>query len=217
MTIGIAIPSCKSYLHHLENLLDNISQQTFKPDQVSVSISDIDHYTPKKDYGFNLIITTHKESKKGDENRHIASLKLTTDLVSFFDCDDLMHPSRTEKILKIFEDKEILALTHGYDVSKNVHKNNIHTLDEFLKINEELVVHKNVIDTVNDKTFFPVSSTMGEISMHNAHVTVRKEVLNIVSSHNNHIYADSVFNSDLVKNGIKISFCPNLLSYYNIR
>ena len=81
-TFGLAIPACDSYIPYLEKLLKNISEQTIIPDEVSISISEVDEYIPKEDYGLNLIITSHRDEKGGAENRNIASDKLSTDIIS---------------------------------------------------------------------------------------------------------------------------------------
>ena len=107
--------------------------QTILPDEVSISISEVDDYKPNKDYGLNLIITTHTEPKNGAENRNIASGKLSTDIISFMDCDDLMHPQRLEFIKKSF-DNDIDAVVHEFEISHNCEwKTPEYSLNDFLK------------------------------------------------------------------------------------
>ena len=48
MTLGYAIPSCKSYLEYTYRVLDQISKSTILPDEVVVSISDTPEDTELK-------------------------------------------------------------------------------------------------------------------------------------------------------------------------
>ena len=99
MTIGIAIPSYGEHVKYLENLLDRISMSTVLPKQVSVSVSSFDGELTFKDYPFELIITNTSEFKNTSQNRNIAASKLTTDIISFIDSDDLPHIKRNEFLL----------------------------------------------------------------------------------------------------------------------
>jgi hypothetical protein len=78
--------------------------QTVKPDMVVVSCSSsAPEDIPTYKYSYPLRVITHKERKNAAQNRNIASAALDTDIVSFFDCDDEMHPQRIEALKKGFE------------------------------------------------------------------------------------------------------------------
>ena len=216
-TFGLAIPACDSYIPYLEKLLRNISEQTVIPDEVSISISEVDKYTPKEDYGLNLIITSHRDKKGGAENRNIASDKLSTDIISFMDCDDLMHPQRTEFIKKSFT-SETLAVVHDYEISETqIWKKNVYNETEFLEQKWNYVsINHNVIDTVSDKHLFPISNTY-DLSYHNAHVSISKQISEKYKYDKTHVFPDSLFNRTLVEDGVKITHIGNKLSYYFLK
>jgi hypothetical protein len=217
MTLGLAIPATKSYMDSLEKLLYNISMQTILPDEVSISISEVDDYKPNKDYGLNLIITTHKEPKNGAENRNIASDKLSTDIISFIDCDDLMHPQRIEYIKKSFE-YGIDAVVHEFEISHNCEwKTPEYSLDDFLKLkHQNLNFEKNVIDSVVPESLFP-NNLNKKYVYHNAHLSIKNEINKKFKYETNHVFPDSLYNRTLVENGYKISFISNKLSYYDLK
>jgi glycosyltransferase involved in cell wall biosynthesis len=103
MRIGIAIPCYKFHIPALGRCLKAIAEQTRLPDEVVVSCSssvadDIPGYSLP--FPFRVIVT--QERKNAAENRNIAAAALTTDIISFFDADDIMHPQRLEAIEKAF-------------------------------------------------------------------------------------------------------------------
>ena len=100
ITIGVAISCYQGHLEALGNLLESINLQSRKPDMVIVSCSSYDAsnatatpYSSKK-YSFPYHIFFHSEKKNAAENRNIAASYLTTDIITFIDADDIMHPQR---------------------------------------------------------------------------------------------------------------------------
>jgi glycosyltransferase involved in cell wall biosynthesis len=106
MKIGVAIPCYKYHIPKLIRCLESIEAQTLKADQVVVSCSSSDKSDFPSDiekrFSFPLVILTTPDRKNAAENRNIAISHLTTDLVSFFDADDIMHPQRLEFIKHAF-------------------------------------------------------------------------------------------------------------------
>lgn len=115
-TIGLAICAYKGHIPHLERLFASIEAQTRKPDMVVVSCSSTEPhempYSPES-YSFPLFIYTHSEKKNCAQNRNHAASKMTTDVVSFMDADDVMHPQRIEIILNSFIHYDICIFVHN--------------------------------------------------------------------------------------------------------
>jgi len=113
-TLGVAIPCYVKHIPKLLELLDSIEQQTRKPDVVSISCSSTgDEFPLLRNYGFAIIVSTCKERRNAGQNRNIAARRLDTDLISFFDADDHMHPQRIEALFAAFSEPCDIAL-HGY-------------------------------------------------------------------------------------------------------
>ena len=121
MKLGVAIPCYKYHIPVLKRCLDSIEQQTRKPDVVVVSCSsslpaDVAEYRNK--YSFTLYIQTHRKRMNAAENRNYAATLLhgmDCDLISFFDCDDEMHPQRVKAIEHAFNALEGCQLVmHNY-------------------------------------------------------------------------------------------------------
>jgi glycosyltransferase involved in cell wall biosynthesis len=104
MRIGVAIPCFIKHISKCYELLDSINKQTRLPDEVVVSCSSSKPEDfVKREYKFPLTVITSEERKNTAQNRNSAASKLTTDVISFIDADDSMHPQRLEAIEKAFE------------------------------------------------------------------------------------------------------------------
>jgi len=119
-TIGVAIPCYIYHLQKLKILLDSIQAQTLKPTHVVVSCSstlpdnkDVNDIREKYT-DFKLDVITTKERKNASENRNIASRHLHTDIISYMDADDIMHPQRLEYILQAFQQTDCQIVLHSY-------------------------------------------------------------------------------------------------------
>jgi len=208
MTLGIAIPSYNDHVPYLYELLNEISKSTILPEQVSVSLSSFDGELNLEEYPFELIVTKTSEFKNSSENRNIASSKLTTDIISFIDSDDLPHTKRNEYLLdSIKQGSKIIV--HNYQMGIN---------DGIVCDNPigELVLLKEYVDTYLDERRFPVGSK-GHQDYHNAHITLVKSVFDEFKYDESPEFfkcEDSIYTSNLVKNGLKICYISNKLSFY---
>jgi glycosyltransferase involved in cell wall biosynthesis len=105
-SIGVAIPCYKYHIRSLKRCLDSIEAQTVKPQEVIVACSssksnDIPFST--YNYSYTLRILPRPERRNAAENRNYAASFLTTDIITFFDADDEMHPQRLEAIVRAFQ------------------------------------------------------------------------------------------------------------------
>jgi glycosyltransferase involved in cell wall biosynthesis len=116
LTIGLVIPCYKGHIGYLKRLFDSIEAQTRKPDQVVVSCSSAlpeDIPYRQEMYSFPFTIHTHAEKKNVAQNRNSGARLLTTDLITFFDADDEMHPQRLEYIVDAFTKNDIKIFLHN--------------------------------------------------------------------------------------------------------
>ncbi len=116
-TIGIAVPCYKRHIPHLQTLFQSIQNQTLYPAKVVVSCSsseEADCEQIQTDYPFPIQILRHRERKNAAENRNIAAATLNTDIVCFFDADDIMHPQRLQAIYTAFQNSEVNIVLHSF-------------------------------------------------------------------------------------------------------
>lgn len=103
MRIGVAIPCYIGHIEQLQVLLDSIAAQTRLPDKVVVSCSSTAEMPPEfSQYDFDLQIVCDPMRRNTAQNRNIAAQRLDTDVITFFDADDVMHPQRIEFVEKAF-------------------------------------------------------------------------------------------------------------------
>ena len=106
MYITVVIPCFINHLSKLINLLESLELQTRPPNEVIVSCSSTNDFIFLKEYIFPVKLYIHKDKKNAAENRNIAASKISenTDIICFFDADDIMHPQRIEALEYTFKE-----------------------------------------------------------------------------------------------------------------
>lgn len=119
-TVGVAICCYHGHISALSALFRSIDAQTRRPDQVVVSCSSTSPEDIPYDvgsYSFSLQIVTCREKKNAAQNRNTAASYLQTDIVTFFDADDLMHPQRIAAIHHGFSTHDVYFMVHSFQKS----------------------------------------------------------------------------------------------------
>ena len=120
MRIGVAVPCYIGHIDRLLVLLDSIDKQTRLPDKVVVSCSSTVAMPATPTYKFELEIVCDPTRKNTAQNRNIAAQRLSdSDIISFFDADDVMHPQRIEFVEQAFLAGACVVL-HNYETEQAV-------------------------------------------------------------------------------------------------
>jgi len=151
-TIGVAIPCYHGHVSKIKSVLDSIESQTVKPEMVIISCSSsvpadiprLPHYS----FPYHIITTPARHNTA--QNRNKAAKLLNTELITFIDVDDVMHPQRIE-ILK--------------------HQNADMIVHEFSSTNE-FVFEKYELPIIIPNRV----STIKELQIQRAHTTVSSQV-----------------------------------------
>jgi glycosyltransferase involved in cell wall biosynthesis len=131
MKIGVAIPCYKYHITKLKRCLDSIEAQEVKPDFVVVSSSSCEQSDIPKEYTdghylFPLKILTFRNRQNAAENRNIAAALCKFEgcsHISFFDCDDEMHPQRIKAIRYVVQNQpETDIVLHSYMEKNELNK-----------------------------------------------------------------------------------------------
>lgn len=197
-TIGVAVPCFYGHINKLPALLASIEKQTIHPKKVAISCSsslpkDIPHFGP---FSFELQFVVTSERKNAAENRNIAVKYLDTDLVSFIDADDVMHPQRLEALQQLDAD----MIVHDFVCSNSYTFETCSSIVgeyDTLRLSNGRVVH------TDNKQFA------------GAHVTVSSNVLKTMKfdeSKDSELCADSKFCFDAISAGFKSAYIPQVLS-----
>jgi glycosyltransferase involved in cell wall biosynthesis len=231
MRIGYAIP-CHRHVDKniIHELLDSLSVSTKLPDEVSISFSGVEDISDIKptDYNFPLYITHTSGNNSTGKNRNIAAEKLNTDLICFFDSDDLVHPQRNEILLDAFKNDEVKVLVHdlyfyhgelsGPEMIENLLKDKTFTIDKCKNGNEFGFIEKtnlliNYHDTIKPNVGQPENSEK-HLNYANGHITIRKEIFEKFKYEDISKVEDTQYNLNLLKNGYKFSHISDPLMIY---
>ena len=172
ITIGVAIPCYKGHIHALFRLLQSIEQQTRKPDAVVVSCSSsVSSDCPYLNHSFSfpLQILFESERKNAAQNRNRAAKALTTDIISFMDADDMMHPQRLEIVEYCFKTYPVQIFLHGYHVNAS---------QPFVRYTPPYCVELNRLyrDLYGNTRHYDVEFSEETYTLHNGQPSVRKSV-----------------------------------------
>lgn len=226
-SVGVVVPCHKPYIPLLKECLDSIELQTDKPDKVVVMCSSsLPEDIPQYNYSFPLEIITREGVHNQANNRNEGVKRMNTDIVSFFDADDVMHPQRIEMIRKYMADQDILF--HGFQTDNR----------EFQPINTP-IVHRNqlirsqtgcvLFDPLrlvedyykNNRTTFDHSYVEWKKPLHHAHISVRRYLFDFIRFPENpelQRREDSLLCGMIVSmQHIRNVFIENSLSWYRLR
>lgn len=209
--VGIAICCYKGHISILKRLLDSIESQTRKPNEVVVSCSssEPDDIPYRRDmYSFPFRILTHSERKNAAQNRNYAAAQLTTDVVCFFDADDIMHPQRIEIIADCFQaNPQLMIFLHNIEFSTS-------TIFPPLR---------NVYLYMNQLSKCDWGSTILQVRLHhaniaNGHASIRRSVLQHVTFQESVEFQgkeDTAFSTEIIQlYPMQTAYCYNVLSRY---
>jgi hypothetical protein len=125
MKTSFCIPVTYRHFNYLKELLNTIKDYVEKPDEITISISEVD--TEEKLNEIQYFFNSLKENLKIDinykhfiskqnsgQNRNTCIELASNDLIIINDADDLPHVERIKIIKNIFENNDIIHLTHGY-------------------------------------------------------------------------------------------------------
>jgi len=214
LTFGVAIPSHAKHRHYIPELLDSLKNASSLPDCVSISCSSMTEglNINESNYPFEIRTSISEKHKGPSENRNIAASKLSTDIISFIDSDDLSYYNRTEVLRKIMEDSKVVV--HNFNMGL--------TFDNFIDTSEIEVI-KDYIYSVDEeardrhgvKIPFCVKKFEG---FHCGHITMLKDFANSFPYNENESVVkwreDSELLHRIICAGYKIDRIKNKLSFY---
>lgn len=215
MTIGVAIPCYSGHAHYIPTLLDNITSSTRKPDEIVISCSSSESnrilYFTYNDMDVRIWYSTERLNQAMNRNRAASLLK--TDLITFIDADDLMHPKRIEYLCNAFESRpDIAAVYHSYSYEHVSKRDN--------PFWDEPVMNPLPNPMIKDPKaagLMVLANPPPQYEHHHAHVTVRKPVFDSLKFDEDWRYyrmEDSVYGVKLLNNNIPMLFLNNRLTRY---
>ncbi len=209
ISFGLAIPIVGYHSKHIPELLSLILKSDILPDEVSICISSSNITFDNLNYPFKLIITQTKYFQNASQNRNTAARKLNTDIISFFDADDIPHIKRISYIMNAF-DMGANVVVH------NFFQSSIRDIDFTDSKIEQINYYPNSINSNNSKYPFPVCNIFWQ-KYACGHISIKRKIFLKFRYNESQLYLrreDAEFASRLVKNNIFISYIDNELSLY---
>lgn len=186
-SITNSIPVVFRHIHHLNNAVQSILNQTVLPNEVIIIISEyienenslniINEIEKKmKDKNIRIIINTYPNIQYSGKNRQIAYDLCSSDIIIFQDCDDIAHSQRNEILLHVYRNTQIPHILHGWTndvdaLNRHLEKENIMVTD---KINEQY-------DTTNGTPFI-CKKIVGELTFPNDRNGQDRKLNDLISS-----------------------------------
>lgn len=125
MSASVIVPCSAQHFVWLSGLLEAYQQQTMIPEEVVVSLSEVERLPQdqitlleKGLWDFKLRIIRNIGKVSEGRNRTIAMNNATGDILIFNDADDLPHPQRVEIVKFVFENYEVEHLLHSYSFAR---------------------------------------------------------------------------------------------------
>ena len=209
--IGVAIPCYINHFHLLEPLIENISKSTLRPDHIAISCSSYSHDNRTDTVYDGIPVSIQYSTKQLNQatNRNIAGKMLQTQLISFIDADDLMHPLRLEYIVRAFRNGPYHAIYHSYAPAPiTADFDPFESVGEYDLVSEPMISNPNAIGVLVGNTSHPV---------HHAHVTVRRDVFNRFKFDERweaYRTEDSLYGKTLAESGVSLGYLANKLTRY---
>jgi len=142
MTTSVIIPCVARHFFWLSGILESYQNQTVRPDEVVVSLSEVEKLNQSEIsklenglWDFKLKIIRNRGIIHDGENRTIAMDNSLGEILIFSDADDIPHPQRVEVAKYIFENFEVDHILHSFGRSReNIKLFNLNELN-ILKFN----------------------------------------------------------------------------------
>ena len=212
MRLGVCIPCHVSHIKYLPKCLESIENQTHQPEVVSISISETDQPPELPIYSFEVKITISQDHQCEGKNRNIAASLITSDIITFFDADDIMHPQRLEIIYKAFNEQNIDGFIHANKLCASS-QYRTRSINKIPWEQTSSKTYTECFSTSKDHICGRVASAHG--GMTNGHFTLKRSILEAHPYPVNYgLGVDSDYVYKFHHGGYKLGYCPDKLSYY---
>lgn len=121
MTTSVIIPCVARHFFWLSGLLESYQNQTVRPDEIVISLSEVEKLSPSEIdklenglWDFKLKMIRNQGVIIDGDNRTIAMDNSTGEILIFSDADDIPHPQRVEITKYFFENYEVEHMLHGF-------------------------------------------------------------------------------------------------------
>lgn len=206
----------------LGRVIQSIRYQRVQPDKVIIILTGVPSHKEvstrrsllRSARGINLTLVTHQSLQLQSKSRNEGLSLVETDVVSFFDADDLMFTSRLQVIKQLFRDKDVSMVLHNYTTYFS-HRDQTWEADDIIVSDTQSVCNSEVRTRGKQ---IPL-----DIWVHHAHVSIRRADLHGLRYDTSlavHRFEDSLFVrkflAQICPGPKKALFVHNQLSFYSV-
>ena len=215
LRVGVIIPAIKSHIRYLPDCLTSIEKQTYKPTVVAISFSECgEEDLPKLDYSFPIRIVSSKDSQTAGYNRNQAAKLIEpseVDIISCFDADDEMLPTRLEFLVRGFQENNGDVLVHGMVVYDRPDKSMEPKYTAYECYNEAFYSRPEETSLqFKNPSFKETSYANGWTSISSKLWALEK----FETGENSRLQEDSEYNKRVFNKGYKVSYLRTQLGIY---
>jgi glycosyltransferase involved in cell wall biosynthesis len=178
LSTSIVIPCHKKHIKFIPNLLSCYEEQTLKPNEVIVSISEVkskivflEEFLKKNHFSFSVKILINQDKLLAGPNRNRGCSAASNDIIILQDADDLPHPQRVEVISYFFQKYDYDILIHQWGDSEKGFNNTC--LDKAFSFDE--------ISHVKTARCYSISEVFAAGHFHFGNIAIRRSLLNAFS------------------------------------
>jgi glycosyltransferase involved in cell wall biosynthesis len=217
-TLGVVIPCTVNHVKYLDNLLRTTASSTVKPVRIVISCSssptERDVLLDMDGIPVEILYTTR--TLNAAQNRNRGAARVATEIITFFDADDVMHPRRIEFLHAVLEARtDIDVLYHNYSYEPESARYDPFWTEDAWAIHPASMVKDPRAVGIMVRTDPP-----NQVAHHHAHVTVRSHVGSRFQFPEDARYArleDSMYGALLVAHAVPMACLTNRLSRYIFR
>lgn len=124
LSSSVAIPCYYKHFKYLSSLLTSLSQQTCLPDEVVISLSQVEYLSSEEidaleagPWPFHVEMIRRVGVFMEGSNRTMAARHCSSDIILCIDADDVPHPQRIEAVLQLFStlpNVDMVLCGHAY-------------------------------------------------------------------------------------------------------
>lgn len=124
LSCSVAVPCYYKHFQYLPKLLESLASQTHIPDEVVISLSQVENLPPNEvdaleigPWPFSVKIIRRQGIYMEGSNRTMAARNCQSDIIFCIDADDVPHAQRIEAVLQLFEaipEAEMVLCGHAY-------------------------------------------------------------------------------------------------------
>jgi len=164
VNISVIIPCIPKHIPYLNDVLQNMKDQTLKPFEIIITLSEIKEEDAKKlelelknKFDLNLKIISHieKQNSAENKNRGVKYVDKICEYIAFIDADDITYPSKLKDMIDFMVSHCAELGLHSYDPVFNPNYKNLNP--------KELKEHE-INNKLEDHYFIPnLGATHGHI------------------------------------------------------